>query len=86
MDFLGLIFQCENGLFVKIEKQGVFELPNGKIQAGYAGREITALGNTKEDYIFWDRMGRNNRHPGWNLKESKSNNDPTRLPEGWPRG
>lgn len=84
MNFLGLIFQCENGKFVKVEKEGIFEY-RGMIIDGYAGREITQLGKPIQDYIVWNKKGIAWAKE-WNLLKTLSNDDPTRLPDGWPKG
>jgi hypothetical protein len=87
MTFVGLIFQCNNGLFVKVEKEGTIETASGKLIEGYLGREITKLGNPLKDYMYWNKNGINERDSDWNLRESDAGIDRNQgRYQGWPKG
>ena len=84
MNFLGLIFRCQNGRFVKIEKEGLFEQSTGGYLAGYAGREIDQSCKPIGDYIIWTKSGKNLRDPGWNLLETRADADSRVIEPWWP--
>lgn len=86
MNFLGLIVKCRNGKFVKVEKEGLFEGLDSKITDGFAGREITQLGEPKSNYLVWDKKGCNTRSTDWDLMETRADQDPRIIEKEWPNG
>jgi hypothetical protein len=85
MNFLGLIVKCRNGKFVKVEKEGIFQLTDISAIEGYAGREITQLGEPQNNYLVWNLNGDNTRSREWDLVETCTEVDEARIEKGWPR-
>ena len=82
---IGTIFKCSNGKFVRIQKTGQVEQPNGRLLDGYLGHEVDDKGKNVRGWLHWDLKGNNPRSREWDLRESCQGTDPQVAREaGWP--